>query len=168
MKWVWLVMVAGILFGAVGYYYNNERDVRPKIVVAEQSAMDDLEIVNRQDGEVKWTLLAKKAVYLNDKEVRLRDLTITFPGKNFSMKAEEGLYNTESRNFRIDTPITANAKNYDITAKSMAWDGAKNQLIANDRVFIMGQSFTIEGDNLVATASRATLQKNVRAVFHGK
>lgn len=161
-------MVAGILFGAVGYYLNNEREGRPKIVVAEQSTMDDLEIVNRQDGVVKWTLLARKAVYLSDKEVKLHDLTITFPEKDFSMKAEEGLYNMESRNFRIDTPITANAKNYDITAKSMEWDSAKNQLVANDRVFIVGQSFTIEGDNLVATASKATLQKNVRAVFHGK
>lgn len=168
MKWVWLLLAGGILFGIVGYFFNQERDIRPKVVVAERSEMDDLSIVNRQDGEIKWTLLAKKAVYITEKDVQLRDLTITFPGKDFSMKADEGFYNTESRNFRIDTPITATAKSYDIQAKSMSWDGAQNRLVAPDRVFIVGKGFTIEGDDLVATASRAQLQKNVKAVFHGK
>lgn len=168
MKKLVFLLVAGVLLGIVALYINQERQPQVKVVVAERSEMDDLNIVNRQDGVVKWSLLAKKAIYLTDKEVQLRDLTITFPDKDFSMKADEGFYNTESRNFRIDTPITATAKNYDIQAKAMFWDGAKNQLVANDRVQIVGRGFTIEGDNLVATADKATLQKNVRAVFHGK
>jgi hypothetical protein len=168
MKKLFFLLVAGLLLGIVAFYMNQEREPQIKVVVAERSEMDDLTIVNHQDGAIKWSLLAKKAVYLTDKDVQLRDLTITFPEKEFSMKSEEGFYNTESRNFRIDTPVTATAKSYDIQAKSMFWDGSKNQLVAHDRVYIVGRGFTIEGDNLVATADKATLQKNVRAVFHGK
>lgn len=168
MKNFLFFLAAGALFGVVAFFLNQEGDVRAKLVLAEQSYMEDVSIVQRREGVVKWMLSAKKAVFLPDDDVKLADLQIRFPEKDLILRSSDGIYNTESRNLKIDGEITASTKSYNIHAKTLFWDAKKNEIVSDQPIQIVGQGFTVDGDDLVATTDRAKLQNNVRAVFNGK
>ncbi|NLI28435.1 MAG: hypothetical protein GX423_00005, partial [Nitrospiraceae bacterium] len=102
MKNFLFFLAAGALFGVIAFFLNQEGDVRAKLVLAEQSYMEDVSIVQRRDGVVKWMLSAKKAVFLPDDDVKLADLQIRFPEKDLVLRSSDGVYNTESRNLKID------------------------------------------------------------------
>ncbi len=168
MKRIWLAAVAVALFGVIAFYVNHDRDFRAKLVVGDQSYMEDVRIVQRRDGVAKWTLNAKKAIFVTERDIQLSALGITFPEKKLVLNSEGGLYNTETRNLRIDGGIKATTGSYDILATSLFWDGKKNELTSDQKVQIVGKQFVVVGDDLVATTDGAKLQRNVRAVFHGK
>ncbi|KAF0182932.1 MAG: hypothetical protein FD164_886 [Nitrospirae bacterium] len=168
MKRVWFASVAVLLFGIIAFYVNHDRDFRAKIVLGDQSYMEDVRIVQRRDGVAKWTLNAKKAVFETENDIRLSDLGITFPEKKLVLNSEGGLYNTETRNLRIDGNVKATTGTYDVIASSLLWDGKTNELISDQKVQIVGKQFVVEGDDFTATTAGAKLQKNVRAVFNGK
>ena len=168
MKRVWFSVVAVVLFGIIAFFVNHDRDFRTKLVVGDQSYMEDVRMMQRRDGVAKWTLTAKKATFVTEHDIQLSELGITFPEKKLVLNSEGGLYNTETRNLRIDGSIKATTGTYDILASSLFWDGKKNELTSDRKVQIVGKQFVVEGDDLVATTDGAKLQKNVRAVFNGK
>jgi len=168
MKNSLLFLATAALFGVIAFFLNQEGDVRAKLVLAEQSYMEDVSIVQRREGVVKWMLSAKKAVFLPDDDVKLADLQIRFPEKDLVLRSSNGVYNTESRNLKIDGEIKATTKSYDIRAKTLFWDAKKNEIVSDQPIQIVGQGFTVDGDDLVATTDKAKLQNNVRAVFNGK
>jgi lipopolysaccharide export system protein LptC len=130
--------------------------------------MDGVSITQRKEGVVKWILNAEKAMFLTDNDVKLDKLKIIFPEKELTLTSNGGMYDIEKRNLKIDGNINASTKDYEIVATTLFWDSSKNEILSDEKVKIRGKKFFAEGDTLTATADKATLNKNVKAVFYGK
>ena len=134
--------------------------------LTDNSYMDGVTIVQKKQGVVKWTLGSKKAIFLNENDVKLVGLNITFPEKGLTLNSDGGMYDIAKRDLKIDGHISASTKDYDIVTPSLFWDASKNELTSDQRVHIIGKRFDVEGDDLNATNDRATLNKNVKATFY--
>ena len=164
-----LFLLAFISFlAALAYYMSREGEIKAKVQLGGNSYMDDVTITNKKDGVVKWLLNSRKAVFLNDNDVRLSGLKITIPEKGLVLTSESGQYDIGKRNLKIESNIKASTKDYDIVAKTLFWDASKNELLSDDKVQIVGKKFYVEGDGLAATNDNAKLDKNVKAIFYGK
>jgi lipopolysaccharide assembly outer membrane protein LptD (OstA) len=130
--------------------------------------MDEVSITHKKAGLVKWILNSEKAVFLTNNDVKLDNLKIIFPEKDLTLTSNGGMYDIENRNLKIDGNINAFTKDYEIVANTLFWDSSKNEILSDERVQIVGKKFFAEGDNLTATPDKATLNKNVKAVFYGK
>jgi hypothetical protein len=147
-------------------FSEREGDFKPKVNLSDNSYMDGVGIVQRKQGVVKWTLGSKKAIFLNENDVKLVGLTITFPEKGLTLNSDGGMYDIEKRNLKIDGHISAATKDYDIVTPTLFWDASKNELTSDQKVHIIGKRFYVEGDDLNATNDKATLNKNVKAIFY--
>ncbi len=162
-----LFLVVFICFSIVIILFSNrEGSFNTKVNLSENSFMDDVHIIQRKEGVVKWTLGSKKAIFLNENDVKLNGLKITFPEKGLTLNSEGGMYDIEKRNLKIEGRIKASTKDYDILTDKLFWDASKNELSTDQRVRIIGKRFYVEGDDLVSTNDVAKLNKNVKAIFY--
>ncbi len=166
MKRILFLFVFICFFAVIALLYDKEGDFKPKVRLTDNSYMDGVSIVQRKQGIVKWTLDSKKAIFLSENDVKLVGLTITFPDKELTLNADGGMYDIEKRNLKIDGHITASTKDYDIVTPTLFWDASKNELTTDQRVQIIGKRFYVEGDDLNSTNDKATLNKNVKAIFY--
>lgn len=164
-----LFLVAFIcFFAALAIYSNREGDVKTRVSLSGNSYMDNVSITQKKDGMVKWLLSSQKAIFLNDNDVKLVALKITFPEKELTLTSDSGLYDIEKRNLKIESNIKASTKDYDIVASTLFWDASRNELLSDQKVRIIGKRFHVEGDNLTATTDAAKLNTNVKATFYAK
>jgi len=166
MKRILFLFVFICFFVVIALLYDREGEFKPKVNLTDNSYMDGVTIVQRKQGVVKWTLGSKKAIFLNENDVKLVGLTITFPEKGLTLNSDGGMYDIEKRNLKIDGHICASTKDYDIVTPTLFWDASKNELTSNQRVKITGKRFCVEGDDLNATNDKAILNKNVKAIFY--
>lgn len=168
MKKLLFVCASLFLLTILIVYLNQEKDAKIKLRLGDNSHMDDVSITQKKAGLVKWILNAEKAVFLTSNDVKLDNLKIIFPEKELTLTSNGGMYDIENRNLKIDGNINAFTKDYEIVASTLFWDSSKNEILSDERVQIVGKKFFAEGDNLTATTDKATLNKNVKAVFYGK
>lgn len=168
MKKLLFIVASLFLLTVLIVYLNQEKDAKVKLRLSDNSYMEGVSITQRKEGRVKWILNAEKAVFLTANDVELDKLKIVFPEKELTLTSSSGMYDIEKRNLKIDGNINASTKDYDIVANTLFWDSSKNEIFSDKKVQIMGKKFFAEGDTLTATADKATLNKNVRAVFYGK
>jgi len=168
MKKLLFIGASLLLLSVLIVYLNQEKDMKVKLRLGDNSYMDDVSIIQKKEGIVKWILNAKKAVFLTSNDVKLDSLKIIFPEKELTLTSNGGMYDIENRNLKIDGNINAFTKDYEIVANTLLWDSSKNEILSEEKVQIMGKKFFAEGDNLTATTDKATLNKNVKAVFYGK
>jgi LPS export ABC transporter protein LptC len=164
-----LFLLSGVgLVAILTLFFLQDSDIKGRFNLGDNSYMEDVDIVQKKGGETSFTVNAKKAVFVTASDVQLTALTIFFPEKDMTLTSESGLYNTESRDLKIEGNIKASTTDYDILTTKLRWDAAKNQLFSDDKVTIVGKRFYVEGEDLTATNDLATLHKNVKAVFNGK
>ncbi|MCL4491554.1 MAG: LPS export ABC transporter periplasmic protein LptC [Nitrospirae bacterium] len=168
MKKILFLLAFVCFFTVLAIYSNREGDIKTKVQLGGNSYMDDVSITQKKNGIVKWLLKSRKAVFLNDNDVKLTALQITFPEKELTLTSESGMYDIEKRNLKIENNIKASTKDYDIVASTLFWDASKNELLSDEKVRIIGKKFFVEGDNLTATTDNAKLNNNVKAIFYGK
>lgn len=168
MKKLLFICVSLFLLTVLIVYLNQEKDAKIKLRLGDNSYMDEVSITQKKAGRVKWTLNAKKAVFLTSNNVELDNLKIIFPEKELTITSNGGVYDIEKRNLKIDGNINAFTKDYEIVASTLFWDSSKNEILSDERVQIVGKRFFAEGDAMTATPDKATLHKNVKAVFYGK
>lgn len=162
-----LFLLVFICFSIViALIFEKEGEFKSKVDLNGNSYMDDVNIVQRRGGIVKWTLASQKAVFLNDNDVQLMGLTITFPEKELTLHSDGGVYDIEKRNLKINGRIKASTKDYDIVTDKLFWDATRNVLLSDQRVQIIGKKFYVEGDGLDSSNGRSTLNKNVKAIFY--
>ncbi len=166
-KVLFLLAVVGLL-AILTLFFFQDNDIKGRFHLGDNSYMEDVSIVQKKGGETSFNLSAQKAVFLTAQDVQLTALKIYFPEKELTLTSESGMYNTESKDLKIEGNIKATTKDYDIVTNKLRWDAAKNQLFSNDKVTIVGKKFYVEGEELTATADTATLHKHVKAVFNGK
>ncbi len=168
MKKILFLVVFICFFVVLGIYSSREGDMRARLNLGGSSYMDNVSIVQKRAGVVKWLLNSQKATFLNENDVKLSAVSISFPEKGLTLTSESGEYDIEKRNLKIENNIKAATKDYDIVASSLFWDASKNEILSDEKVQIIGKKFLVEGDNLTATADSATLNRNVKAIFYGK
>jgi LPS export ABC transporter protein LptC len=169
MKGILVLLLALLLSLIVTLMYlYQERDESVRLAFVGKSYMEDVSISQKKDGAVKWTLHANEAVFLNKTDVALSDVKIAFPEKELTLTSSEGNYDIETRDLTLKGAIKAATSDYDILADSLYWDAAKNELLSDKKVTIVGKSFVVEGENMTATTDRATLRKGVKATFYDK
>lgn len=149
-------------------YLNQDAGMRVNLSLGESSYMDDIKITQKKEGVVKWIANARRAVFLNDNDVKLADLKIMFPEKGLTLTSDGGMYDIERKNVEISGNISASTADYNIVAQKLLWDSSKNELVSDEKVTIVGKKFQVEGGRLEATSGKAKLSDNVRAVFSGK
>jgi LPS export ABC transporter protein LptC len=167
-KMLFLLAVIGLL--AITFYYSQDSDFRPKYQLSDNSYMENVNIVQKKAGETRIIVNAEKAIFETDTDVKLLVLDLNFPEKGLTLTADTGYYNTKTRDVVIEGDIKAKTKGYDIVTSKVHWDAAKSELISDDKVVIEGKGgdFYMEGDILTAQGDKATLRKNVKAIFKGK
>ena len=164
-----LFLISGVgLLAIMTLYFFQDSDIKGRLRVGENSYMEDVSISQKKGGVTSFTVSAQKAVFLTATEVKLTALKVFFPEKSLTLTSDSGSYNTESKDIRIEGNIKASTKDYDIITTRLHWDAAKNLLLSDDRVKILGKKFYVEGDGLTGTTDAATLHKNVKAVFNGR
>jgi lipopolysaccharide assembly outer membrane protein LptD (OstA) len=157
-----------VIFTLLLIFFNQEKDYDMTLRIGENSFIDNVNIVQKKDGVVKLALIAEKAIFINDYDVELNKLSIEFPEKGLTLTANNGIYNIEKRNLKISGNISAYTKDYQIIADTVLWDSAKNEIVSDKKIKIIGKKFFAEGDSIEATADKATLRNNVKAIFYGK
>ena len=155
---------------AVTYYYFQDGDFRPNYKLSDNSYMEKVNIIQKKAGVTRIVVNAEKAVFETDTDVKLLALNLFFPEKGLTLTAETGYYNAKTKDVVIEGDIKANTKGYDIVTNRLHWDAAKSELVSDDKVVITGRSrsFYMEGDKLSAHGDKATLRRNVKAIFKGK
>jgi len=167
-KMLFLLALIGLL--TVTYYYFQDGDFRPKYQLSDNSYMEKVNIIQKKAGQTRIVVNAEKAIFETDTDVKLVTMTLYFPEKELTLIADAGYYNTKTKDVVVEGDIKANTKGYDIVTNKFRWDAAKSELISNDKVVIAGKGgkFYMEGDTLTAHGDKATLRKNVKAIFKGK
>jgi LPS export ABC transporter protein LptC len=166
MKKVIFLIVFICFFAVIAVISEREGDYKPKVNLTGNSYMDGVTITHRIKGTVKWTLCSKRAVFVNENDVKLIALNINFPEKGLTLNSDGGMYDMAKRNLKIDGHITASTKDYNIVTPALFWDSSKNQVFSDQKVQITGKRFYCEGDDLTATNDKATLTNNVKAIFY--
>ncbi|GER93912.1 LPS export ABC transporter periplasmic protein LptC [hot springs metagenome] len=168
MKKILFVFASLFLLTVLIMYVDQEKDTKVKLRVEDNSYMDKVSITQKKAGLVKWILNAEKAVFLTSSDVKLDNLKIIFPEKELTLTSSSGMYDIESKNLKIDGNINAFTKDYEIVASTLFWDSSKNEILSDEKVQILGKRFFAQGDAMTATTDKATLNKNVKAIFYGK
>lgn len=145
-----------------------DRSTGGHLKLGSSSFMEDVSIVYKDNGAVKWQLHAGRADFVGKSDIDLKNITISLPERGLTLTSGGGTYNMETRDFSIAGDINAISKDYEIRASSLRWDASRNNLVSDKRVSISGRHFTIEGQGLTASPETAKLKENVRAVFHAK
>lgn len=168
MKRLLFAAASIFLMSVLIIYLNQEKDTKLKLRPGEDSYMDNVSIVQKRQGIVKWMLNAERALFVTGNDIKLDRLKIIFPEKELTLTASQGMYDIDTRNLKIDSNINAFTKDYEIVATTLFWDSSKNEIFSGEKVRIVGKKFSAEGETLTATADKARLSKNVKAVFYGK
>ena len=168
MKKILFVAASVFLFYVLAILFNQEKDLKVRVGLGDNSYMDEVTITQKKEGVINWIIDARKALFLSETDISLNDLKIVFPEKELTLTSEGGLYDVRGRTLKMDGNIRASAKDYDIIARSLFWDSSTNEITSDSRVQIRGKRFFVEGDRLTATSDKAKLTNNVKAVFDGK
>ncbi|MGD0282561.1 MAG: LPS export ABC transporter periplasmic protein LptC [Dissulfurispiraceae bacterium] len=166
MKRILFLLVFICFFIVIALFFEREGDFKPKVNLTDNSYMDGVSIVQRKSGIVNWTLGSKRAIFMDENNVKLIAMKITFPEKGLTLNSDGGMYDIEKRNLKIDGHITASTKDYDIVTPTLFWDSTKNEIFADHGVQIIGKKFYVEGDDLDATNDKSILNNNVKAIFY--
>jgi LPS export ABC transporter protein LptC len=164
-----LFLLSGVgLLAILTLFFFQDSDIKGRVHIGENSYMEDVSIIQKKGGVTSFVVNAEKAVFMTANDVKLTTLKLFFPEKELTITSETGLYNTESKDLKIEGNIKAVTKDYDIVTTKLHWDATKNLLLSDDKVTIVGKKFYVEGESLTATTDTATLHKNIKAVFNGK
>ncbi|MCX8070190.1 MAG: LPS export ABC transporter periplasmic protein LptC [Thermodesulfovibrionales bacterium] len=168
MRTVLPLIISSILLGVSMFFLTSQDgDFKTKISYSENSFMEDIVIEQKKTGNLIWRLEAKKAIHLNEDDIKLENITVLLPEKDLKLKAQKAFYSLKTKDFHIPEDIDVSAKEFDIKGKGIYWDSKTNTLKSESDIKILGKGFSIEGNSLSATSDKARLENNVKAVFYG-
>lgn len=166
-----LIVLIGIgLLTLLTVYFIHDSDYKPSFRLSENSYMEKVRIIQKKAGETRIVVNADQAIFETETDIKLIALNVYFPEKKLTLTSKTGNYHTTTKNVEIEGDIKANSQGYDIQTERLNYDASKGELLTEDKVVIIGKSrgFYMEGDELTARGDKATLHKNVKAIFKGK
>jgi LPS export ABC transporter protein LptC len=165
-----ILFVAVTLASLALFFYitRSEKATGPVLEVKGNSFVDGLRVVNRKDGLTEWVLLANRADMSRDgKEARLTGIEMQLESQGITIRAEQGLYNMETKQVSVARNVSARSKKYFITADRANID-SRGSLETSGAVKIEGAKFMIEGKGMEADniKQKVRILKNVKATFN--
>ena len=159
---LFIVMVAGFFSG-----YKDNPD-RPSVM---KTLGDTVQEIN--DSNVEWEIGAKKAsIASGEEDAVLQDINITHrahSGGIIILSADKGRYNISTNSFLMekeerDVSIRL-ARDITINVDNLIWSDEDRQVRSTGMVHVTGQTFALEGEELVANLDSGIyeIRKNIRA-----
>ncbi|MBI4691679.1 MAG: LPS export ABC transporter periplasmic protein LptC [Nitrospirae bacterium] len=149
-------------------FLKNNRDPEKDLLLKNNSFIEGLRIIHKRDGNIIWTLNAKRADIIgNDDKARLSDVVMMIESKGMAIHAGSGLYDIPNRNLTLNGRITADAKDYTIVCDSVDWNNSTEEIKTKGDVRFESKKFNVEGIGMEAdSAQRLRIFKNVKAIFY--
>jgi len=161
------IFIVGILLVVLDYL-DKESSVKVKVSM-EGSFFKDAKFIQKKDGQVKLQLFSKQAFMSDDgKLMDLRELTMSFPERDLTVKANKGFYWIESGDLILSEGIEGFSKDYKVHGTEAYWSAKDKTLYSDNPLKIEGSRFFIEGNSGKASENLIELKKGVRAIVYSK
>lgn len=168
MKKIILIFAAVTALVLIFEYMDKESPLKVKVSM-EGSFFKDAEFIQKKDGQLKLKLSSKEAFMSDDgKLMSLKDLTMFFPEKEFTVKAQKGFYYPDSGDLFLSDGIEGFSKDYKVYGTEAYWSAKDRTLYSDKPLKIEGSRFLIEGNSGKAQADLIELKKGVKAIVYAK
>jgi LPS export ABC transporter protein LptC len=121
-----------------------EAPARPK--------MESLELTEVDEGSKRWTLEARSAEYLQDRdEIRINGIRVEFfsdDGRVLRLSCEEGLINTKTRSLTLQGQVMVQDGDLTIKTGMVRYEPEERLLIAPDEVVLESPRAKVQGKDL--------------------
>ena len=155
----------GILLLVIDYM-DKESPIKVKISM-EGSVFQGAEFIQKKDGQLKLKLASDEAFMSDDgKFMDLKNLTMFFPEKEFTVKAQRGFYYPETGNLTLSGGIEGFSKNYTVYGTEAYWSPKEGTLYSEKPLKIETKKFSINGNSGKANADLVELNKGVVAIVY--
>lgn len=164
------VVVAGFFSG---YKDTPGRRSVMKTLGDTVQKIDDFYLTRINGSNVEWEIGAKSAsIQSGEEDALLQDINITHrsqAGSVITLSADKGRYNIGTNAFfmeKADQDVSIRiARDITIRVGNLMWSDSDRQVRSTGMVHVTGQSFVLEGEELVANLDSGIyeIRKNIRA-----
>lgn len=160
IRWfLFLAMVGGAVAVFVGSKVWTVEKMLPASVaqVSHQDGrltLHDFEYRDVQQGNVRWTVWAAKAIYFEDKKkTELEQVKATFflkKGGHVELIGDKGVLYTDTDNMEIrDNVVVSNGDGYQISTDRLFYDREKELISTESKIVVKGRGFTLKGKGML-------------------
>ncbi len=173
------VGIAALLWVIITLIFNflTVEDVGPTPKIPEKSKEADIQLkkihyTSTDDKGVKeWELEALSANYFQDEElIEFENVKVIFyskKGKVFTLRGDNGILNIKTRDIQLSGNVIGTSNDgYRFQTESLVYKADKHQARTDDKVFLEGPYFDLEGRGMIMDVERekVSLLNEVRAV----
>lgn len=163
-----LLFLFSALFIVVFYFSEQDAPVKVKIAT-EGSMLKDVQFMQKKDGMIKLNVHAKNAFLQEDQRtLKLEQLMIFIPERDFKVTANLGYYDIESGNLTLLENVEGLGRNFKLKTSEASWDSKEKSLFSDKPIIVEGKKFTIEANAGIANENLIELKKGVRAFVYLK
>jgi len=167
---LFIVVVAGFFSG---YKDKPERPSVMKTLGETVQEINDFYLTRISGSNVEWEIGARKAsITSGEEDAVLQDINITHrahSGGIIILSADKGRYNISTNSFLMekeerDVSIRL-ARDITINVDNLIWSDEDRQVRSTGMVHVTGQTFALEGEELVANLDSGIyeIRRNIRA-----
>ncbi len=169
-KWLLIFCASAVCIVLIVLVGLMNKEESPKIKISmEGSIFKEIQFIQKKNSYVKFELFSQEAMISDDgKVITLSNLTMIFPEKEFTVKAKNGFYYSESGDILLKDEIEGISKNYKVYGTEAYWDAKSRTLHSEKPLKLVGNKITIEGNEGAASADLIELKKGVKAIVHSK
>jgi LPS export ABC transporter protein LptC len=133
---------------------------------AHGSYMEDVRVVNREEGRLLWSLRSQRTAISDEGDAaKLQRVTVSLPSHDMTVTADTGVYDIIGSGLELEGNIEADAVDYTIITGHVTLDSESGEVWTDERVLIEGRRFKIVGKGLRALNREVRLLGDVRAEF---
>lgn len=170
--WYWVCLQLIWLFLMVAACQPREEAPAPPLIAPEKQAeMQEIRLIEVQDGDKRWELVASGADYSKATgQIRIFNPRVELydpKGGTLTLTASEGAIEYTTRRLTLSGAVRVQARNYEFTAATVAYDPQQRVLTATGPVEIAGERLRIAGRNLTVDLKqqRLVLARHERTEF---
>lgn len=168
-KGLGILWTAALLLISALLFFNAAGREHKSAVIDRRtnSYMEGIRVINKDNGATSWVITADKAEFAEDEtSARMDSVVIDMVDKGITLNADNGIYNINTKNLRLDDNIRVKTKDYTVYAKGISWNPGKEILTSDNKILVEGKKFKIEGEGINASEGhKIRLMKNVKASF---
>lgn len=169
MKKFMFVVLSALLFSVFIFMVKSEKESRTNIQLKDDSFIEGLKIIHKNNGKSDWTLIAKKADFQEHENLAyLDDVQITMQGKNMTIFADKGQFNMSNKNLSVNGNIIAKSKDYSITTEHVSLDSKAGTISSDGNITLKGKKLDLQGKGISINNKdqKVRILKDVKATFN--
>lgn len=157
-----------LLFGVLFMTLRTGKEINGGIEIKESSYIEDIRIVQKNNGVPGWSLSASRADFVEGGDkAELKDISMFIQEKGIVLRADKGVYDFKDKSFTTDSIVRAEGENYTITADSIDYDISSGEIETEGRIKVESKTFKVEGKGLKADQGQTVeVLNDVKAIFH--